>query len=593
MQRGNRGLSRLRTELCCIALGAALAVASVWLAYFHPGAPVPDFVFLPELYAAGLSVVLFWLRAGKSEGRERAFWQLWAFGGALSVVAVLLGFPVWPRSLRPEMDFLVLAFTFLPEVAMMAALVMRPEQVDGRLRDPVVAYEGALIALWWVYLYLLFVMPWSSIVPGAAGLSASFTGLHYFQDFILVLWLVLLARGCHGRWRRVYGHMTCAMALLTAIIGPLYQALGKGELVPATVFDALIALAFLWLALTTLVTDPSRPGMRFPERAPAPARDSRLVSITILGIPVLTLWSQFLSGAPAAVARFRLLVSFAVLVIGVLLVYRWQAVADEHSENMVDGLETSVNELRRLQGQFAEAEKLASLGQLAAGAAHEINNPVAAMLGYAELLHADPGASPRVREMGGKIGEQARRIRTLVHNLLSLGEHGNLEEQAVDVDALVRSAVELRRLDASHRHAKLQVKIEQSPLEVRGDPEKLLQVFYRLLLDLSGDDGQNAVEVRARSEPQSGCVAIEFIERAAAPAAAPAVPKLYDAQRAQKGGGLSLSVCYAIVQEHHGAIAHENLPDGRRRFRVSLPAIEHGGVAAAAPPPAAAAVARP
>jgi signal transduction histidine kinase len=565
-------LSRLGKSLYCVGIGAALAAAGLLLAYSYSGSAAWNAVFFPETCGAGFAVVLFCLLAKESASRERAFWQLWAFGCGLWIVGLTLDVLAWPRTLRPEMGFLGLAFSFLPEVAMIAALVIQPELAGGRLRDPVVGYEAGLVALWWIYLFLLFVTPWNWVMPSAHRFWASYLGLHYLQDFALVVWLAALASGSHERWRRIYAQMACAIALLTMATGPLYQALGTQAWLPAAIYGLLIGAAFLWLALAALFNRPTSADMPLADPVPAPGLGNLLVSITVLGIPVLMIWSRFFSRAPEPVHRFRLLVSFAVLMIGVLLVYRWQDAADQSEESMVCELETSVRELRHLLGQFAETEKLASLGQLAAGAAHEINNPVAAMLGYAELLHADSSAAPRVQEIGCKIGDQARRIRTLVHNLLSFGEHATFEAQSVDVAALLRSAIELFRLDEHHRHRSLRLDVESGPIEVLGDPEKLLQVFYRFLLELAGGEGENGVEIRLRPAKGAAGAVVEFLDRGTGSEAAPVGPEPYDPQRAQQGVGFGLSVCYAIVQEHEGSIAHETLPGGRRMYRILLPA---------------------
>lgn len=589
--KGLFALSRFAKTLCCVGIGAVLAVAGVCLACFRAGSPTIDYLLFPEVCASGLAAIVFCLLARGASARERIFWYLWAVGCALWVVGTVFGMLAWSRPVHEEMDFLSHAFTFLPEVAMMVALVMRPEVAHDRLRDPVVRFEAALVALWWIYLFLLFVMPWRWAVSDFGRLWISFVSLHYFQDFALVLWLVVLASHCHGPWRRIYAHMACAIALLTVTIGPLYRAFDQQHWIPVAVFDALIAAAFLWLALTPLAAGRvKRQGdllMPMSDSETASGMGNLLVSITLLGLPLLTLWSRFFSDAPGAVSRFRLLVSFAILVAGVLLVYRWQDVADEHRENMADELKSAVCEMRRLQGQYAEAEKLASLGQLAAGAAHEINNPVAAMLGFAELLHADSSATLRIREMGAKIGNQARRIRTLVHNLLSLDNFAVLELEPVDLATLVRSAVDLCRLDIRYRYAKLTVAVEHSPLEARGDPGKLLQVFYRLLKDLSGEEGERGVEIHARLDPRSSGPIVEFIERNASLSGVPCVPHPFDAQSAQQGGGLSLGVCLAIIQEHHGTLSQEKLPDRRRLFRISLPALGPGEAAVHAPSAAA------
>jgi signal transduction histidine kinase len=472
------------------------------------------------------------------------------------------------------MGFFCLTFTLLPEVTVMSALVMQPEVSEGELRDPVVRYEAALVALWWLYLYVMFVTPWRWVLPTPHAFWTTFIALHKFQDATLVAWLVMLSVSSCGRWRRTYLHLAVGAGLLALAVGPMYRAWSARFWFSAMVFEALVACAFLWLALAPLWT--ARSVDEAPARSGAAALGTGnvLATLTSFGIPVLAVWSRFLGSAPGPVRKFRLLVSFVTLAIGILLVYLWQDVADSHGDRLVGTLETSVAERRRLQGHFAEAEKLVSLGHLAAGAAHEINNPVAAMLGYAELLRSDPSTSERVRELGRKIGEQARRIRNLVQNLISLGEQTSMEVQPVDVTALLQSAAELRLMGGRHRNESLRIDAAERPLEVRGDPDRLLQVFYRLLLALSGDDHRKAVDVRAYRSPAAGRIVVEFVERPAEPGDA-VIPEIYDAQRAQKGVGLSLSVCDTIIKEHEGTVVHENLTDGRRLFRVDLPAIRN------------------
>jgi len=582
------GKSKVRKEYWLFGIGVVLAGGGVYLAVARPATITPALAFLPGIYATALAGYLFLLRARAVAGRERTFWRLWAAGCTLWIVSDLFGILAWSVPPHSRMEFFCLTFALLPEVAVMAALVMQPEVFEGELRDPVVRYEATLVALWWVYLYLMFVTPWRWVLPQPREFWSAFIALHKFQDATLVAWLVVLGLGSRGRWRRAYLHLAGAIGLLSLAIGPMYRAWSAEFWFSAMIFEALVACAFLWLALGPLFAagEPEEAPAR--ARAPALGTGNLLASITSFGIPVLAIWSRFFGTAPEPVRTFRLFVSFVTLAIGVLLVYQWQDVADQQGERLVGTLETSVFERRRLQGHFAEAEKLVSLGHLAAGAAHEINNPVAAMLGYAELLRADDSASERVRELGRKIGEQARRIRNLVQNLLSLGEQAGREEQAVDVAALLKSAAELRLMGGRHRNESLRIEVAENPLEVRGDPDRLLQVFYRLLLALSGDDHLKSVDVRAQ-RATAGRVVVEFVERPAGPGVT-VVPEAYDAHQAQKGAGLSLSVCDAIIREHEGSIVHENLADGRRLFRVELPAIAlQPAEAVPAPEPAPAA----
>ncbi|MDE3136881.1 MAG: HAMP domain-containing histidine kinase [Acidobacteriota bacterium] len=562
----------VRKEYCLFGIGVVLAGAGVYLAVARPGAITPALAFLPGVYATALAGYLFLLRAREVAGRERTFWRLLATACALWIASDMFGILAWPDPLRSRMEFFCLTFTLLPKIALMSALVMQPEVSEGELRDPVVRYEAALVGLWWLYLYLMFLTPWRWVLPAPREFWPTFIALHRFQDATLVAWLGMLALSSRGRWRRTYMNLAAGAGLLAMAIGPMYRAWSAKSWFSAMIFEALVASAFLWLALAPFFA--AGQSEEIPSRAAAPALGAGnvLASLTSFGIPVLAIWSRFLGSAPEPVRKFRLLVSFGTLAVGVLLVYLWQDVADSQGDKLIGTLETSVVERRRLQGHFAEAEKLVSLGHLAAGAAHEINNPVAAMLGYAELLRSDASASERVRELGRKIGEQARRIRNLVQNLLSLSEQSTMEAQTVDVAAILQSAAELRLMGGRHRNESLRIDVAERPLEVRGDPGRLLQVFYRLLLALSGDDHQKAVDICARRDSAAGRIVLEFTERAAEPVVT-AVPEVYDAQQAQKGTGLSLSVCDAIIKEHEGSIVHENLTDGRRRLRIELPAL--------------------
>ena len=550
-----------------------LAGAGVGLAHSHPAAFGRATVFLPEMYAAGLAGSLYWRRGRSARGRERLFWRLWAVGFVLFLASDAVGLVEWSQPFGSGAEVLNLTFSFLPEVAMMGALVIQPEVREGELRDPVVGYEAALVALWWVYLYLVFVTPWRAISASPAHFWASFVGLHNAQNIALVVWLAWLGLSSEGRWRRCYWNLAGAVALLAATIGPVYQNLDSRLPMPTMIFEALVSGAFLWMALGPALAGNAPDAGHVPAkvRAAELGAGGWLASLTALGIPVLAIWLRLRHSYPLAIRHYQLMVSFATLVVSAWILYQWQAVSDRHGEKLVVELEDSVLGVSRLQGRFAEAEKLVSLGHLAAGAAHEINNPVAAMLGYAELIRSDESASERTHELGRKIGEQARRIRTLVHNLLSLGEQASFEVQPVDVSKLVESAADLRRL-SGRQTAETRLRFEAGHVQVKGDPDKLLQLFYRLLLALSKNGDGSAVEANVRAEAGGKRVVVEFMEQNGGTTAA----EISDAQKAQSGEGMSLGVCYTIVKEHGGTLLHENLSGGRRCFRVELPALNGG-----------------
>jgi two-component system NtrC family sensor kinase len=553
------------------ALGLVVAAGGIVLAVLRGGRGLPEIVALgPELCAAAIGAWCCWQRAPAEAGRERTFWRLWAAAFALWIVNDILMILFTQGPLGSEVVYIALAFTYIPQVVMTAALVLQPEVKEGALRDPVVRYEAALVALCWVYLFLLIVTPWHAAVPNDTVFWNSFLFLHNIQNGLMIVWLAVLGIFSRGCWRRIYGHLAAATVLFSLSIEMMHSLFQQGRLVPAMIFEALQATAFLWMAWAAATQRPRPADEPMPVRPPALGSGNWLALVTAIGIPLLAIAYHGLDRSPPAVRQFRLLASLTVLIAGILLVYRWAYEADEQSERFLTRLGSSVGELRRLQGQFAEAEKLASLGQLAAGAAHEINNPVAAMLGYSELIRGDASAGDRTRELARKIGDQARRIRSLVHDLLSLAQHASVQLRPVDAAELVRSAVELRRLAAEHQETELHLEIEPGALGMRGDPDKLLQVFYGLLLALGEMVPGRSTELTARAGRQDGRVVVEFLRHPHGQAA-PAAGAPERAQKAAKGTGLSLRLCDTIVREHGGTISGQNLPDGSRMFRVELP----------------------
>lgn len=557
-----------------VVIGAAIAAGGVMLAIFHPR-PIDAFLVpLPAIYAATLAGFTFWFRSQRADGRERTFWQLCAGGCWLWTLSGLLSFFILSSKEFSDVQFFRLALTFVPQILFMAAFVMQPEIREGQLRDRVVHYEAALVALWWAYLYALIVSPWNWLAPNHWNYLFYFARLHDLQNSTATVWLFVLFLISRGPWRRVYAYLTITVGLLGLSIGLFVWAWGTQRWLPTMIFEALLAAAFLGMSLSAQIptTAPDHAPTRRLE--PTLGAGAWLASITAIGIPALAIWASAFGSVPEPVRRFRLFLSFGAFVAAMLLLYRWQDVAEDERKRLVEDLGTTLRDLRELQGHFAEAEKLASLGQLAAGAAHEINNPVAAMLGYSELLRSEPSASDRVHEFGRKIGDQTRRIRSLMQNLLSLTEHEDRGTNLVDIVAPLRGALELRRISGIHREQEISLDVETeagSKLEARADPEKLLQVFYRLLLAFSEGSRLKKIEVKAGRDKAGGQLRVEFIGRPATDPSPGATPEIYDAQRAQQGKELGLSVCYTIIKEHGGSIQHENLLDGGRLFRVELP----------------------
>ena len=129
-----------------------------------------------------------------------------------------------------------------------------------------------------------------------------------------------------------------------------------------------------------------------------------------------------------------------------------------------------------------QSEKLASIGQLVGGAAHEINNPLTAILGYSELLADDPTVGDKTRSLAEKIREQARRTKTLVNNLLSFARQVPSEQRSpLDINTIVNTSAQFRRFDLRGKNIRIEVQTGAGIPEVRADMNQLLQVFSNII----------------------------------------------------------------------------------------------------------------
>ncbi|MGH9678387.1 MAG: sensor histidine kinase, partial [Candidatus Acidiferrales bacterium] len=303
---------------------------------------------------------------------------------------------------------------------------------------------------------------------------------------------------------------------------------------------------------------------------------SRAAQCAVLSLPLIAVWSETASRAPAAVRTFRIMITLgAILLLGFLAFLRGELV-DAERVRLLRASQESLDNLKRLQMQFVQSEKLASIGQLVGGVAHEINNPLTAILGYSDLLAEDPCADSRARSVAEKIRTQARRTKTLVHHLLSFARQSPSEQRApLDVNTIVNTAVQFRRVDLRGKNIFLEVKNSAGIPQVLGDANHLLQVFSHIInnaVDTMQEVGGGTLTVRTLFE--KGNVVILFTDTGKGIRDPELVfDPFYTTKPVGKGTGLGLSICYGIVQDQGGKISCQNRPEGGATFRIELPAI--------------------
>jgi two-component system NtrC family sensor kinase len=228
-----------------------------------------------------------------------------------------------------------------------------------------------------------------------------------------------------------------------------------------------------------------------------------------------------------------------------------------------------------LQAKLMHTEKMAAVGQLVSGVAHEVNNPLTAILGFADLLSEQPGIPEDAKRDLGVIIQEAQRTKQIVQNLLSFARQMPPQRQAVDVNAILRRTVQLRAYDFANHGIKLALELQEPMPEVTGDPHQLQQVFLNILNN-AYDAVRESTEpgsVEVTSSERAGFAEIMFTDSGNGIAAPERIfDPFYTTKEVGKGTGLGLSICYGIVREHGGDIYAANRADvSGAVFTVRLP----------------------
>ena len=529
--------------------------------------------------------------ATTSYWRKNAFWMLLALGCSLWLTGqfVWTFVEVYQHRTIPH-PFLGDIVCFLYTVPMIAALTMQPHKPSEERRGSYGYVDFALIACWWVYLYAFFVLPWQYVVVDAKQYAQNYNILTFFENFVFVAGAAMLAGKSRGHWRKIYAQLmgAGAMFIFGTIVLSAFVARGAYSRVGLDTLPIVVSLLLLGTTGLSAFRYGSKKEEEEGEELPAVKAGggnnfpgellwaSRLARIALLSLPVIGFWCMKENQGPAAVYSFRLMVTLgAVLPFGFLAFLR-QELVDAERLQLLRASQESLDNLKRLQTQFVQSEKLASLGQLVGGAAHEINNPLTAILGYSELLADDPAVDSRSRNLAEKIREQARRTKTLVNNLLSFARQVPSEQRVpLDVNTIVNTSVQFRRVDLRGKNIRIEVRNADYLPEVRGDANQLLQVFTHIInnaVDSMQETGGGSLKVRTVFE--NGNVAILFSDTGTGIREPHLVfDPFYTTKPVGKGTGLGLSICYGLVQDQGGKISCENRPEGGATFRVELPAV--------------------
>jgi two-component system NtrC family sensor kinase len=234
-----------------------------------------------------------------------------------------------------------------------------------------------------------------------------------------------------------------------------------------------------------------------------------------------------------------------------------------------------LQELRRAQAQLIHAEKLAAVGQLASGVAHEINNPLTTILGQTHLLLTQQALTEHVRDRLGIISEETARAARIVQNLLLFSRHYPAERQPCLLDDQVRRVLELKAYQLQQDGVEVVTEFDECP-PVWADEHQLQQVLLNLV-----QNAHHAMSKAARPRVLTVRISVEGDHAVLAildtgpGIPAEALPRVFDPFFTTKppgeGSGLGLSVSYGIIGEHRGRLRAANRPEGGAAFSIELP----------------------
>ena len=254
-----------------------------------------------------------------------------------------------------------------------------------------------------------------------------------------------------------------------------------------------------------------------------------------------------------------------------------------------------VTDQKMLQEQIIQSEKMSAIGQLVSGVAHELNNPLAGISAFAQLLLAEKRFPPDQRTAAETIYSEARRASRIVQNLLTFARQHKAEKVPTEINQVLDDTLELRGYELRVRGIDVRREYDDSLPDTMADAHQLQQVFLNLITNaeqameqreghhhrLTVRTRRNSDSIRIEVEDTGAGIPANLIERIFNP--------FFTTKPTGSGTGLGLSISLGIVREHEGRIWAENPPQAGARFVVEIPITEprlsgeHASIAPAQP----------
>lgn len=561
-----------RSQLWLAAVGgmmAAMVVAAVILPQSFRLTAFSDIIQSLLLLSGSLAFVPLILR---SRGRIRVFWSLITLGSVLWL-AYQLFWTYYEVVLRLDVPDLCTwdVVLFLHIVPMMAALALRPQFPRDEYSARVGRLDFALLLVWWLYLYILIVMPWQYVMADIPTYNRNLNDVYIAEKLVLLVGLLASSYTSKGEWRKVYAGLFGMSFCYSAISTIENWAIARKTYYSGSLYDIPLVLSMAcltWIGLTAKVEEPDHDTAQ--ASTPYGIWVARCSMIAVFSLPLFAAWAMSDEQIPQKIRIFRLALTLvAAFCMGIMILVR-QQMLDRELVRLLNQSRESFDNLKRLQAQILQSEKLASIGQLVGGAAHELNNPLTAMLGYSDLLLSTTLTSEQ-RPLAAKIGQYVRRAKSLVASLVSFARQAPAPQTPLDLNTLARTAVKLTQPQWNALEIEVRTELDNALPKVLGDSNQMLQVCLQLVANGLHVLAERGGKVMTVSTERHGSLCV--LQIATEPvtlsndddhASSPVDPE----------DGLGLSACQGILQEHRGRISRERREDGALLFRMELPATE-------------------
>jgi len=541
----------------------------------HKGMALATFAECSELALMLVALAVCLTNVISRPRQERSFWSMMTFGFALWSTNQT-AWTCWECILRkpiPDPFFfeIVLFFHMVP---MIAAVAWRPDIVKKQWSIRLSVLSFLTLLGWWVFLYAFIVFPHQYVVLHIHQYNVYYDRLYGLENALLLAVLGLAAWTSPAGWRRFYLHLLAASTVYAVNSQFLDRAAADNTYYSGSPYDIPLVATVAWITAAilssrswVLSSAELRLDPRWKKIIP------QLAMLAILSLPMLGLWTVMEDTSDSPLRAFRLSAVLVAMVFLGAFVFLRQFFQDQALMTLLRDSRQAYESQKRLQNQLVQKEKLATLGNLIAGAAHEIDHPLNAIINFSEQLWTRERLSDEQNALLRKIVNQTQRTRDLVTNLLSFARHAPGEKAFVDLKMLLHRATQM--LEPRYPSGKIQIEIFVDPAlpPVPGNVNQLFQVFAEIsenAMDALLENKGGLLQISAMPHGQE--VVIQFSD------SGPGIREpqrvfdpFYTTKPVGKGTGLGLSVVYGVIQDHGGHITCQNKPEGGALFIVRLP----------------------